>query len=246
MGSLNLLDRHVLSGTIPHEIGSLVQLKELSLIGDQLKGTIPPQLASLAQLTSLQISSNILEGSIPSELGKLDQLSYLSLSNKLTGEIPSELGNLIQLQHLILEDNHLEGNIPSELGTLTQLTNVKLRGNQLTGTIPSELGRLESLSSFQLAHNDKLDLNSIPRQVTDLCESGDICDFIKKSDNKAIELKIAIDLLGVCAKSSRNLTCGGDRDKALQWFLEGNSPIKTPSYLVRKILLSVSQRSCMK
>ena len=67
----------------------------LSLPENGLTGEIPSELGSLVNLTWLNLKNNQLRGGIPSELGSLPGLTGLWLhENQLTGEIPSELGSL--------------------------------------------------------------------------------------------------------------------------------------------------------
>ena len=66
------LTKHRLSGEIPRELGSLSELRWLTLFGNQLNGEIPPELGSLSNLKGL--SSNQLSGEIPPELGDLSNL----------------------------------------------------------------------------------------------------------------------------------------------------------------------------
>ena len=106
-----------LTGEIPSELGSLANLEELYLWGNELTGTIPAELGSLANLKELSLTRNQLAGEIPPELGSLTSLEILALGgNQLTSEIPSELGSLANLEELYLTRNHLSGEIPAELG----------------------------------------------------------------------------------------------------------------------------------
>ena len=112
-----------LNGRIPKELGSLANLRHLSLWGNQLTGEIPPELGGLSNLTQLVLDNNGLTGEIPPELGGLSNLTRLALhDNQLTGEIPPELGGLSNLQGLWLWGNQLTGEIPPELGRLSNLT----------------------------------------------------------------------------------------------------------------------------
>ena len=110
-------------------------------LGDnQLAGEIPPELGSLANLKLLSLSANQLTGEIPAEMGSLANLRSLSLrDNQLTGAIPPEVGSLANLEWLRLNNNQLTGEIPAELGRLTNLTVLHLSGNQLTGCVPASL-----------------------------------------------------------------------------------------------------------
>ena len=151
------LDFNDLTGSIPHELGSLTSLTELSLRFNGLTGPIPPELGSLTSLTKLNLSqstSNGLTGPIPAELGNLTSLTELVLSgNALTGPIPPELGNLTRLTGLEFDGNALTGSVPSELGSLARLTKLLLDGNALTGLVPPELGNLVRLRELRLEGN---------------------------------------------------------------------------------------------
>ncbi len=146
-----------LSGTIPHQLGHLSELKELVLTGNpRLGGEIPRQLGQLSKLEQLTLSANDLSGSIPSELGRLSNLQWLNLSdNNLSGSIPSELGQLSKLEQLALSANNLSGTIPPELGRLSNLRWLNLSDNNLSGNIPSELEQLANLEDLRI-HNANL------------------------------------------------------------------------------------------
>ena len=153
-----------LSGTIPPEIGDLMELRELHLHYNGLSGTIPPEIGNLTQLRELQLYQNDFSGPIPSVLGDLTELIHLDLSyNGLTGTIPRELGNLVRLSTLYLEANSLSGTIPPEIGNLTGLTLLWLHNNDLTGSIPPELGNLASLERLALYNNELS--GSIPGEI---------------------------------------------------------------------------------
>jgi len=102
-----------LTGSIPPEIGNLVNLEVLYLYENNLTGSIPPEIGNLANLEELELDSNNLTGSIPPEIGSLTNLEWLNLENNdLTGSIPPEIGNLVNLKWLVLKNNDLTGSIP--------------------------------------------------------------------------------------------------------------------------------------
>ncbi len=143
-----------LNGTIPAELSSIANLRNLQLVGNQLSGRIPAELASLDNLQSLELGTNQLSGQIPTELAGLDSLEILSLyQNQLSGPIPTELGNLSNLKILHISDNRLSNPIPAELGSLSNLTDLYLQNNQLSGPIPVELGSLSNLTDLHLQNN---------------------------------------------------------------------------------------------
>ncbi|KAF8388374.1 hypothetical protein HHK36_027040 [Tetracentron sinense] len=106
VGSIDL-SSNKLTGEIPEDITSLLQLGTLNLFMNSLNGKIPEKIGNLKMLETLDLSRNQLSGSIPQSLSSLTFLSHLNLShNNLCGEIP--LGN--QLQTLI-DPSIYEGNL---------------------------------------------------------------------------------------------------------------------------------------
>ena len=108
------------TGALPSEIGGLKNLKVLTLGGkNHINGTLPTELGNLVQLEKLFLASNSFSGTIPSELGRLTKLSELDLyKNKLTGAMPTEIGNLKNLQILTFHYNNFDGDIPDEVCVL--------------------------------------------------------------------------------------------------------------------------------
>ena len=162
-----ILHGNSLTGPIPPELGALVALNHLALFSNSLTGPIPPELGALVELDTLGLYDNRLMGPIPPELGSLRELDVLALAlNQLTGPIPPELGDLANLELLLLWDNNLTGPIPPELGALPALRLLSLAANQLTGPILPELGDLGNLEWLQL-HGNQL-TGSIPPELGDL------------------------------------------------------------------------------
>ena len=156
-----------LTGSIPPSLGSLANLRDLTLGANPLlSGSIPSSLGSLAKLEILNLESTALNGSIPPSLGNLTNLTYLSLGNELTGSIPPSLGNFTELRYLSLRSNHLSGPIPPSFGNLAKLETLDLAYNDLSGAIPSSLGNLANLDHLRLFEN----------QLTGSIPSG-LCEF---------------------------------------------------------------------
>ncbi|CAA0824284.1 disease resistance family protein / LRR family protein [Striga hermonthica] len=83
------LSNNILSGGIPMEITSLVELRSLNLSRNNLTGSIPDNIGNMKQLESLDFSMNSLSGNIPGSMSIMTSLNYLNLSyNHLTGTIP--------------------------------------------------------------------------------------------------------------------------------------------------------------
>ncbi|KAK6138285.1 hypothetical protein DH2020_027976 [Rehmannia glutinosa] len=103
------LSNNNLSGDIPKEITSLVELRSLNLSGNYFTGLIPDSIGNMRQLESLDFSRNSLSGEIPSSFTIMSSLSYLNLScNNLTGKIP-ESTQLLGFNESSFIGNHLCG-----------------------------------------------------------------------------------------------------------------------------------------
>ena len=95
---------------------SLSRTQPFTRLGNQLTGSIPTEIGRLINLEALLLYDNDFRGRIPSELGKLVKLRNLSLHvNKLSGQIPKEIGFLTSLTKLYLWGNCLGGKLPPGL-----------------------------------------------------------------------------------------------------------------------------------
>ncbi|WP_299313033.1 hypothetical protein [uncultured Aquimarina sp.] len=166
-----------LRGTIPSEIGSLLNLRILSLSLNRLTGSIPKELGNLSLLNDLNLWKNNLTGIIPSELGGLPLRNLHLHENKLTGTIPLELGRLTVIQTLHLRGNELTGEIPKELGNLSSIKSLTLSNNLLNGTIPTRLSELPLLQYLDISNN----------RLTGIIPSGlENLSFLKVYDNALV------------------------------------------------------------
>ncbi|XP_076893824.1 receptor-like protein EIX2 [Bidens hawaiensis] len=84
------LSSNKLTGHIPSELTSLVELKSLNLSRNQLTGSIPEKIGNMKALISFDLSVNMLSGELPVSLSKLNFLSSFNVSyNNLTGRVPT-------------------------------------------------------------------------------------------------------------------------------------------------------------
>ncbi|XP_068314356.1 receptor-like protein EIX1 [Pyrus communis] len=85
----------------------------LDLSLNNISGEIPEELTSLVNLQLLDLSNNLLTGRIPSKMGGMEGLEYLDMSkNQLSGGIPLSMSNLTFLNHFNVAYNNLTGPIP--------------------------------------------------------------------------------------------------------------------------------------
>ena len=149
------LTHNGLSGPIPPVIGTLEELTDLRLVGnDTRRSRIPPELGELANLEILDLAGIFASGPIPPRIGKLARLRILDLSsNELSGSIPPEFGDLTSLVELHLDNNRLTGPIPQQLSDASELRQIHLPGNNLSGALPTSLARLGKLRILDLSGN---------------------------------------------------------------------------------------------
>ena len=96
--------------------GTPTRVTGLSLASTSMTGSIPPEIGHLLDLTTLNLKSNSLTGDIPSELGWLDHLTELRLSgNTLTGCIPLNLRSVTTNDLSSLNLPYCEPPAPSNL-----------------------------------------------------------------------------------------------------------------------------------
>lgn len=145
-----------LNGTLPNDIGNLVNLEFLTIRTNlSLSGTLPATLGNLSNIELLTIDNTSITGNIPIEITNLQNLTNLNLAkNLLTGQLPPELGNLTNLMSFIADTNQLDGSIPPELGNLTNLTTLILGFNNLTGAIPTTFENLTNMANLNISNNN--------------------------------------------------------------------------------------------
>jgi len=128
-----------LSGQIPTGIFSnLTHLRTLSLRFNALTGSLPSDLASCVNLRNLYIQRNLLSGQIPDFLFTLPDMVRLNMGfNNFSGPISTSFNNFTRLKTLFLENNHLSGSIP-EFKAFT-LDQFNVSNNVLNGSVPVNL-----------------------------------------------------------------------------------------------------------
>ncbi|KAK2973224.1 hypothetical protein RJ640_004234 [Escallonia rubra] len=128
-----------LSGQLPvGTVGNLTRLRTLSLRLNALSGPLPSDLSSCLDLRNLYLHGNRFSGPVPGFLFTLHGLVRLNLAgNNFSGEISPGFNNLTRLRTLYLQNNRFSGPIPDlKLANLDQF-NVSF--NQLNGSVPESL-----------------------------------------------------------------------------------------------------------
>ncbi|CAO2038360.1 unnamed protein product [Urochloa humidicola] len=132
------LSSNSLDGNIPIELFRLSSLSRgLDLSHNLFSGSIPSQVGSLINLGQLYLSGNLLSGKVPSSLGQCVLLQSLKLDqNSLDGAIPDSFRNLKGIEKMDLSQNQLSGRIPSFFESYTSLQYLNLSFNDFTGPVP--------------------------------------------------------------------------------------------------------------
>ncbi|PQQ20172.1 receptor-like protein 12 isoform X1 [Prunus yedoensis var. nudiflora] len=180
---------------IPDFIGSLTNLRNLSLHSCNLVGQIPSSFGNLTQLQNLDLSGNQLQPKNLNWPPALSSLTDLDLSANNVNQIPDFIGSLTNLRNLRLSSCNLVGPIPSSFGNLTQLQHLDLRYNQLQLENLNWPPALSSLTDLDLSGqnlNTVLDLASI--------------DFIGSLTNLRYLSLSSCNLVGEIPSSFGNLT----------------------------------------
>ncbi|XP_006362995.2 probable LRR receptor-like serine/threonine-protein kinase At3g47570 [Solanum tuberosum] len=150
-----VLSYNMMVGKIPAELGTLLKLKQLSLVSNYFTGGIPPSFGNLSLLDTFSASKNNLLGKIPDELCQLLNLKYFVVNeNNLSGTLPPCLFNLSSIVAIDVGTNHLEGKLPPLLGiTLPSLEFLSIYRNNVTGNIPVTLSNATNLQSLIASRN---------------------------------------------------------------------------------------------
>nr|XP_020168788.1 probable LRR receptor-like serine/threonine-protein kinase At3g47570 isoform X3 [Aegilops tauschii subsp. strangulata] len=141
-----------------HERAVWIFLCDLGGQNMPFEGSIPVEIGNLVNLFSLGMESNFLYGSIPSSIGKLRNLYILNLSkNKLSGELPPVLGTYgigSGLVSLHMEGNRFHGQIPERWHLLVSTRQINLSHNDLSGVVPKFFEQLDKLEQLDLSYNN--------------------------------------------------------------------------------------------
>ncbi|XP_075662777.1 putative receptor-like protein kinase At3g47110 [Castanea sativa] len=150
------LSQNNLSGNIPKQLFAIPMLSIGLFLGQNFfVGSLPSEVGNLVQLEVLNLSENKLSGKIPSSLGSCTSLQYLQVGGNLfQGEIPISLSTSRSIQVMDLSRNNFSGAIPNLLEKLS-LKNLNLSFNDFQGEVPTK-GVFANASAISLIGNRRL------------------------------------------------------------------------------------------
>jgi len=160
------LSENNLSGSIPAEVGSLINLQYINLSYNELSGALPESMGNLINLTTLSLSNNALSGEVPLELENLISLENLYLhNNQFSGELPDIFNDMESLMHLSIYDNQFSGSLPESICDIyNNIGYLGLYSNQFCPPYPScltneDLGAQDTINCDFVAINNKENLD---------------------------------------------------------------------------------------
>jgi len=130
-------------------VGKARSLTELNVENNNLIGSLPDELGRLINLESLSVSKNKFTGTIPYWINNLPSLeTFLAAENKFEGPVPHH-ANFKRLTYVDFSDNDLNGWVP--MNFLQSVNNeekivVDLSRNKIEGSLPRELARLDRIT----------------------------------------------------------------------------------------------------
>ena len=136
--------------TLPMDLGLCGSLRSLILDGNKLS-ELPRCLGSLRDLRVLSLANNDIRQLTGSVLSGMRNLARLVVSHNQLSQLPEEIRNLQRLQLLDVSHNHLTS-LPSVVGECTQLRKILANANELHA-VPTSLARLPHLACLLLDDN---------------------------------------------------------------------------------------------
>ncbi|XP_030929942.1 probable leucine-rich repeat receptor-like serine/threonine-protein kinase At3g14840 isoform X5 [Quercus lobata] len=151
--SQKVLEFNMLSGSLPKELGNLINIERLHLTSNSFTGEVPEKFAELMTMKELRISDlRGPEANFP-PIHVMTKMNNLILrSCNITGQLPN-LEKMINLETLDLSFNKLTGGIPESYDLLTKLDFMYLTGNLLSGPVPGWI-LLKKHISIDLSYNN--------------------------------------------------------------------------------------------
>ncbi|MEV1065230.1 hypothetical protein [Streptomyces sp. NPDC050263] len=143
------------------------EITELDLSDRKLR-RLPEQLHAFVNLRVLSLAGNDAIGSLDERIGELTALEELNLAGMRLTALPESIGRLSGLRVLDVSGNELEA-LPEQIGDLPRLE--VLRAARLTCPVPDAVARLSTLRELDLSHHQPGEYDStvpFPLPVTRL------------------------------------------------------------------------------
>ncbi|KAI0828004.1 L domain-like protein [Trametes gibbosa] len=145
---------------LPSEVGGLIGLTSLSVVGDTNvpAGSLPPSFSQLTALTNLDLESTAITGLDANLFASMNNVTTLTLvkNAKMGNELPSSVLSL-PLQNLVVNNQALSSDTLSTLASSTSLQNnlklLDLSSTSLSSSIPSGISSFTSLAELHLDNN---------------------------------------------------------------------------------------------
>lgn len=97
-------------------------IETLELQVNNLTGDIPKEIGSLTNLRRLSLYNNVFGGTIPEGLYNLDGLEHFDItSNYFSGTISKRVANFLSMKNFYFGENLFSGTIPEEIGQMGAL-----------------------------------------------------------------------------------------------------------------------------
>ena len=171
---------------VPRWVWELPELKEMSLIRNQIEalnpddvklasklqkldlgvnpiGELPATIVELPNLTSLDLARTGLRR-IPEIVFDMAQLQQLNFSRNHSGIISPNIRKLSRLERLVLQ-NISASRLPDEVGKLKALEELDLKSCRNLTELPGSVGQLKALKHLDISHTG---LSRLPAGLADL------------------------------------------------------------------------------
>ncbi|XP_030929939.1 probable leucine-rich repeat receptor-like serine/threonine-protein kinase At3g14840 isoform X2 [Quercus lobata] len=151
--SQKVLEFNMLSGSLPKELGNLINIERLHLTSNSFTGEVPEKFAELMTMKEFRIGDNNFSGKIPDFIKNWKKLERLSIqASGLNGPIPFQISFLEHLKDLRISDlRGPEANFPP-IHVMTKMNNLILRSCNITGQLPN-LEKMINLETLDLSFN---------------------------------------------------------------------------------------------
>ena len=160
--SLNLGSNPNLTGSLPSDMGNLVNLESFLAVTTGLGGQLPASMGNLTKMNNLQLSKNNISGTIPAEWAGMTELKNLGLySTNLSTPLPEAIfTSWKHIGTLLLYDNqNMNGPLPEALGNMTTdntIFNIQMYNCNFTGGIPESWGNIPDVSKQLYIYGNQL------------------------------------------------------------------------------------------